>query len=79
MRIETGPYKPEDDWTGYFVRGDVAMGESGLFKTTAELLREIDPDVLPPAKRLLLDCACRMLMEWSERFAQVREVPPDGR
>jgi hypothetical protein len=26
MRIETGPYKPEGDWTGYFIRGDECLG-----------------------------------------------------
>lgn len=75
MRIETGPFKPEDDWTGYFVRGDVALGESGLFRTSARLLAEMakSNDALSASDRVTIDCACILLNEWADRFAQVYE------
>jgi hypothetical protein len=51
-RVETGPLKFGDDWTGVFIRGDDAM-------FTADMLRKILEANNSPMKRILryLDAA----------------------
>ena len=73
LRINTGPYKPEDDWTGYFVRGDQALGAADLFQTTAKLLSKIDGSNLTLSDQISIDCARLLLSEWADRFSQVYE------
>ncbi len=38
MRMNSGPYKNGDDWTGYFLRGDEALALAALMRKMAELL-----------------------------------------
>jgi hypothetical protein len=45
-RVETGPLKFGDDWTGVFIRGDDAM-------FTADMLRKILEANNSPMKRVL--------------------------
>lgn len=39
MRLETGPYKPDGDWTGVFIRGDDAF----RFAVALRALTEVQP------------------------------------
>lgn len=60
-RTETGPLKIGDDWTGYFLRGDTAMGVS---ITLEHMARMTEP--LSPLQRSW--CA-----EWAKRLMSCRE------
>jgi hypothetical protein len=40
MRAETGTIKFGDDWTGVFIRGDIAYAFSGTMKTARKILTE---------------------------------------
>ena len=73
LRIETGPYQPEDDWTGYFVRGDMALGEADLMLTVARMLermKDADENVL---NRSTLALAVQLLRHWGGEFKKVYE------
>lgn len=53
MRVNTGPFQFEGDWTGYFIRGDdVAEIIMGI-RYLSSLIRDEKP--IPAAFSLLLD------------------------
>lgn len=73
MRIETGPYQPEDDWTGYFIRGDRALGEAGVFNMMAQCLRAIDTNKLSSREYNAVQAAAKLFSEWASEFEKVYE------
>jgi hypothetical protein len=46
MRRETGPLKLENDWTGYFMRGDEALAFAGRLRAMGKLSESPVSDAL---------------------------------
>lgn len=57
-RMESGPFQPDGDWPGYFMRGDDALATANMLRALAEKLD--DPTILRAAPKFMVDLADRL-------------------
>lgn len=62
MRTETGPLRIGEDWPGYFMRGDEALGLASQLRSMADAFDEGDTAVMVAAPA------------WLRRLAQKLEA-----
>jgi len=56
-RVETGPIKFGDDWTGVFIRGDRALNYAQMLEWLAKQVEDpIQRDSVKGLRELLLSC-----------------------
>ena len=60
MRMETGPLQLGDDWPGYFIRGDEALGEASSMKVLADAIERGDAAVIKSAPTYLRNLASNL-------------------
>jgi hypothetical protein len=60
-RLETGPLKIGNDWTGYFFRGDEAMSLAGQLQALADCMDRGDECVVPVIPKRLREIAAELL------------------
>lgn len=53
QRLETGTLKIGNDWPGYFMRGDAAIGEANILKMLAGAIERGDSAVIKAAPEYL--------------------------
>ena len=68
QRIETGPLKINDDWTGYFIRGDHACWMGFQAKLIKEELEKLSPE-----EQAKLPFDLSIILDQVEGFGAARE------
>lgn len=71
-RMETGPLKPDGDWTGIFIRGDDALSYAGRLRRVFDALDASARAGVDEARAVAADAI--KMRELAELLASCREV-----